>query len=116
MPNSKEKLSRSRLRVLRMKQIASSYFHAKKMVESKQRAFSDSVVTEENIYERYVKRVNAVFDKLDEMDKTIVNNDFYYQDYQFWYAKYFSTSTYYRLRNRAIRTFLSLYNAESHKR
>ena len=115
MSNSKSKPSRSHMHVLRMKQIASSYFHAKKMIDSKARSFSDSVKSGESIYSKFVDRVNRVFSKLDDMDKTIINNDFYYEDYQYWYTKYFSASTYYRLRNKAIKNFLALYNRECRK-
>lgn len=116
MNSSKQKLSRSHMQILRMKQIASSYFHAKKMIDCRERALSDSHSSSgENIYTRFVARVNKVFSNLDDMDRTIINNDFYYEDYQYWYTKYFSASTYYRLRNKAIKNFLSLYNRECRK-
>ena len=58
-------------------------------------------------YATYVGRVEESYRELEENQKLIVNNDFFYQNsYPYWWESYFSKSTYYRTKRAAMKKFL----------
>ncbi len=54
----------------------------------------------------YVAKIEAAFKSLDLDSRRIINNDFFFNNYKFWWVELYSTSTYYRLKRTAICKFL----------
>lgn len=58
--------------------------------------------------ELYIQQVNFSFSLLSRIERKIIMNDFIYKIDRIWYMKELSRSTYYRIRDRAIKKFLEL--------
>jgi len=56
----------------------------------------------------YILRIESAFKSLDTDSKRIINNDFFFNNYKFWWLELYSTSTYYRLKRVAMCNFLNL--------
>ncbi|MEA5061066.1 MAG: hypothetical protein VB015_01430 [Erysipelotrichaceae bacterium] len=56
-----------------------------------------------------VKKVESAFNHLSALDKQFINNEFFYEQYQFWWVPIYSKSTFYRLKRKAMSTFLNQY-------
>ena len=95
----------------RIQEIAKNYFIALRKTQIKGLTLSDSE-SEENDYERHVRRVKNAFDSLDALEKTFINNEFFYEDYPDWWNKTFSKTTYYRLRRRSMIRFVEAFESE----
>lgn len=54
----------------------------------------------------YLLKIEKAFRLLDVDSQKIINNDFFYNNYKFWWLELYSTSTYYRLKRNAIAQFL----------
>ncbi|MDY0100731.1 MAG: hypothetical protein WCZ47_04145 [Bacilli bacterium] len=54
----------------------------------------------------YLLKIEKAFRQLDVDSQKIINNDFFYNNYKFWWLDLYSTSTYYRLKRSAIAQFL----------
>jgi hypothetical protein len=61
------------------------------------------------LYVSYIDRVENAFKKLDPISQKIINNDYFFNAYKYWNMELFSTSTYYRLKRKAILLFLSYF-------
>ncbi|MFA5421820.1 MAG: hypothetical protein WC344_03375 [Bacilli bacterium] len=54
----------------------------------------------------YVDKIEGAFGRLDTESRRIINNDFFFNNYKYWWLELYSSSTYYRLRRNAICQFL----------
>lgn len=61
-------------------------------------------------YQRYIHKIEKVFSLLDSVEQEIINNDFFYQSYPYWWTGIYSKTTYYRLRSNAVRKFVKAYD------
>lgn len=61
---------------------------------------------EDLVYDHFIKRINYAYEKLPLFRRKIINNDFFYNDYPFWWEKYCSKDFYLEERKLAIRQFL----------
>ena len=87
-----------------IRQIARNYFVALRCLEKMDLVLNDSE-DDENDYEKHVRRVRNSFSSLDGVERTFINNEFFYQDYPDWWNKTFSRTTYYRLRRKSMIDF-----------
>ena len=93
-----------------VKEVADFYFYALKHVESRGRIFdSEEAMCD---YERFVIRVRNAYDKLDNVEKAFINNDFFFEKYPFWWQNIYSKTTYYRLKRRSMTNFMEALNNE----
>ncbi|MDY0345710.1 MAG: hypothetical protein WCX85_02120 [Bacilli bacterium] len=60
----------------------------------------------EDINKLYINKIENAFRQLDVDSKRIINNDFFFNNYKFWWLSLYSTATYYRLKRVAICRFL----------
>lgn len=93
-----------------VKEVADYYFFALKHVESREKIF-DSEEAIRN-YEQFVLSVRSAYNKLDNVEKALINNDFFYEKYPFWWEKIYSKTTYYRLKRRSMTNFMEALNNE----
>ena len=91
------------------KEIARFYFVALRVLEHGL-TINDSKEITMSDYKSYIMRVKYAYNKLDLIDKRIINNDFFFQEYPGWWVDIYSKSTYYRLRSRSIKNFLEAFN------
>ena len=92
----------------KMKSIVSDFFTAQRNLRLRKAPLS-SIDAESNIYVEAIEKVSNAFEALDEEEKRIINNDFFYQDYPFWWMDGYSKSTYYRLKRKAVIHFIEAY-------
>lgn len=92
---------------IRLSQISARYLLCKEWLKRKQGKISSGEKDTEDHFGTYVKRVEKSFDGLDENQKKVINNDFFYQSsYPFWWESFFAKSTYYRIKKIAMTSFL----------
>lgn len=53
----------------------------------------------------YIMRVRNAYLELDGVMRKFINNDFFYEDYPFWWKRYYSKATYYRLKRKSMLKF-----------
>lgn len=98
-----------------MSSIAESYFASLNAVLKGEKGIA-SVLSDSESNARFekhrmiIKVVEDIFTKLDPISREIINNDFFHNENKFWWIKIYPTSTYYRLKNTALRDFLELYS------
>ena len=92
---------------IKLSQIAARYSLCKEWLNKKEGIVSSGEKDTEVHYATYVSRVDSSLKGLDENQKTIINNDFFFQNaYPFWWETFYSQSTYYRVKKAAMSLFL----------
>lgn len=56
-----------------------------------------------------ILRVNFVLSSIEKKKANIIWNEYFFPVEKFWWMRYYSRSTFYRIRNKAIEEFLCLY-------
>lgn len=105
------KKSESYLHDKRMIDIRDNYFHCGAALRSKLR-ISDSLGLARNVYEEYISDVEKAMLLLDPIDRKILKNEFFYSTNKVWWIGEYSRTTFYRLRRKAIDSFLRIFNEE----
>lgn len=65
-----------------------------------------------NDYREYISRVRRAYHELDSLERTIINNEFFFEEYPYWWEKLFSRSTFYRLKKRSMLRFKAAFENE----
>lgn len=60
----------------------------------------------------FVKKVEHAFDSLDCLEKSFINNEFFYQSYSYWWRNHYSRSSYYRLKRSSMKHFKMAFENE----
>lgn len=95
---------------IKISQIAARYLLCKEWLRKKEGMVSSGEKDTESHYSTYVERVESAFNDLEENQKLIINNDFFFQNaYPFWWETYFSKSSYYRIKKRGMKEFLRIF-------
>jgi hypothetical protein len=61
------------------------------------------------MYKNLKKLIDSILEKLDRLERTILYNDFFCKSGYSWWEHAYSKSTYYRLRKKAIYSFLKYF-------
>ena len=92
---------------IKVSQIAARYLLCKEWLRKKDGIISSGEKDTEVHYATYAQRVETAYEELEDNQKRIINNDFFYQNsYPFWWETYFSKSSYYRIKKDAMKLFL----------
>ena len=83
--------------------IAQMYFVALKHIKAAELLNDADEETDE--YRKYVCKVRNAYHSLDSLEQSIINNEFFYQQYPFWWRTIYKRSTFYRLRRKAMSKF-----------
>lgn len=86
--------------------IVRKYYVAKEVIENNINKIASKERDYMSHYYLFVDDVNQAFLNLDNLDKEIINNDFFTPCKYEWWKKYYSRSTYYRLKSKAMSEFL----------
>ena len=62
---------------------------------------------------QFVLKVENAFEKLDDLEKYVINSEFFYQNYAGWWQKQYSRSSYYRLKMASVKHFLMAFKDEN---
>lgn len=92
---------------IKISQISARYLLCKEWLKKKEGMVSSGEQDTEVHFATYVARVESSFEVLDDNQKRIINNDFFYQNsYPFWWESFYAQSSYYRLKKNAMVSFL----------
>lgn len=91
-------------------EISSSYFISKKMILIKGDSIASGEFDHFNPYYLYIDRVNQTFLKLDNLDKEILYNEFFYPCTNDWWIPYYDKKTFVVMKTKAMKNFLREYN------
>ena len=92
---------------IRISQVTARYLLCIDWLKKKEGKVSSGEKDTEVHFATYVARVEESLAALDENQRLILNNDFFFQnEYPFWWESYFAKSTYYRIKKVAMRNFL----------
>ena len=89
--------------------IADRFFEARRMrsiVESTYLAEQD---IDEVEFDSYLKKVQKAFDSLNEAERNLINNEFFFQSYHHWWESIYSKATFYRYKKEAMKKFLGAF-------
>lgn len=86
-----------------IQEISKLYFVAMKHVNGKDVLHDSGELMDD--YSRYIIRVRNAYQQLDDLEKSIINNEFFYEDYPNWWKKIFSRSTFFRLKKQSMLKF-----------
>ncbi len=92
-----------------MRDISKNYFAAKRHIESKKEFAEED--EEVSIYHSYVERVRTAYQTLEPVEKLIINNEYFFENYPFWWTQLYSKSSFYRYKRNAMKHFLGTFNA-----
>ena len=60
-------------------------------------------------YALYLFKVNRAYRSLDEEEKNLINNEFFFQNYQTWWIGLYSKAYFYRFKRKAMLKFLEAF-------
>ena len=87
-----------------IKDIVKAYFISKKQCNIM--AFSSGDIDYSNPYYKYYHDVEKAFDRLNDDEKLVINNDYFFNDYYGWWKYLFTERAYLSLKKRAEKHFL----------
>ena len=91
--------------------IADRFFLARRIDADEQDSIAEFDSDGEESSE-YLGKVFKAFDSLNETEKNLINNEFFFQSYHHWWESIYSKATFYRHKKRAMLKFLgAFYNA-----
>ena len=97
-------LSENQILIEEIKKIAQMYFLALKGDEK-----DEELILKNHLF---IKKVEDAFATLDGLEKSFINNEFFYQNYSEWWKKQYSRSTYYRLKRSSMKHFKMAFEHE----
>ena len=88
-------------------EVAYRVFVAKRLNTMKQRG---EMLEEDNPpYLVYLLRVEKAYRSLDERERNLINNEFFFQNYQNWWIGIYSKTSFYRFKKRTMLRFLEAF-------
>ena len=93
--------------------IALKFFHAKKMVYLQNHdCLAENDFIDEYSYQDYLLKVENAYLRLSNMERNLINNEFFYQSYHLWWKLIYSKATFYRHKKIAMTRFLEAFYEE----
>lgn len=90
-----------------IEEVAYRFFIAKRLISMRQRG---EILEEDNPpYQVYLLRVEKAYRSLDERERNLINNEFFFQNYQNWWIGIYSKTSFYRFKKRAMLRFLEAF-------
>lgn len=93
--------------------IVNKFFEARKIHQlNNENCLKENDFDDENPYDQYLLKVLKAYESLDESERNLINNEFFFQSYHQWWTAIYSKATFYRYKKEAMRKFLgAFYNA-----
>ena len=87
--------------------VAEKFFFAKKMRETNiSHSLSDPSFSEQDPYDYFLLKVQTAYESLNDLEKNLINNEFFHQNYNQWWKPLYSKATFYRYKKEAMMKFL----------
>ena len=87
--------------------VAEKFFFAKHMQEAKEGSLLvESSSDEQESLDKFLEKVQAAYDSLTDLEKNLINNEFFHQNYNHWWEPLYSKATFYRYKKEAMQKFL----------
>ena len=87
--------------------VAETFFFAKKMCEMKrEHLLGESALNEQDSYDSFLLKVQTAYDSLNDLEKNLINNEFFHQNYNQWWKPLYSKASFYRHKKEAMQKFL----------
>ena len=93
-----------------MAEISESYVISKKMILVKGESIASGEFDHYNPYYLFIDRVNQTFLKLNNLDKEILYNEFFYPSTDEWWIPYYDKKSFIVMKSKAMKNFLRKYN------
>lgn len=91
-------------------EISSSYFISRRMVLIRKEGVASGEFDHYDPYYLYIDKVNQTFLKLENVDKEILYNEFFYPSIEEWWIPYYDKKTFILIKSKAMKNFLRIYN------
>lgn len=90
--------------------IAQRFFAAKKMhIAKKEDLISECDFDSSLPYDAYLLKVEEAYQSLNEREQNLINNEFFFQNYRYWWVSLYSKASFYRFKKRAMLRFLEAF-------
>ena len=87
--------------------VAERFFFAKKMHDmNKEHLLGESSFNEQNPFDFFLLKVQEAYESLNDLERNLINNEFFYQSYNQWWKPLYSKATFYRYKKEAMQKFL----------
>ena len=87
--------------------VAEKFFFAKRMHEIKTgHLLGERTMSEIDPYDYFLFKVQAAYDSLNDLERNLINNEFFHQNYNQWWKPLYSKATFYRYKKEAMQKFL----------
>ena len=87
--------------------VAERFFFAKKVHDAKNaNMIGENTFNDDCPYDHYLLKVQEAYDSLNDLEKNLINNEFFYQSYNQWWKPLYSKATFYRYKKEAMQKFL----------
>ena len=87
--------------------IVKNYFVSLKRLY--QTRFSDGEIDKASPFYIYFIDVERAFKRLDKEQRKIINNEYFYQEYSYWWKKEYKERTFLKLRKEAVKHFVEVF-------
>lgn len=91
-------------------EVAERFFAAKRMHYSQDLellAEDELAITSPSDF--YLQKVEEAYECLDEREQNLINNEFFFQNYHYWWIGLYSKTSFYRFKRRAMLKFLEAF-------
>ena len=89
--------------------VVDKFFIARKIQSMKEGEYLAECDYDKVTCSEYLEKVNKAFSKLNERERNLINNEFFFQSYHYWWESIYSKATFYRYKKRAMRKFLEAF-------
>lgn len=90
--------------------VAKRYFLARRVHQIKTgQVLCENDYDDESTFDFYINKVLAAFESLNEKEKNLINNEFFFQSYQDWWKSVYTKPTFYRYKKQAMLRFLGAF-------
>lgn len=87
--------------------VAEKFFYAKKMHEiQKDNRLGEYSFNDQDPFDSFLLKVQEAYDSLTDLEKNLINNEFFHQNYNLWWKPLYSKATFYRYKKEAMQKFL----------
>ena len=94
----------------RLLDISEKFFLAKKVKDNPDvLILAESPFDENCSLDEFISKVQQAYETLDDNEKNLINNEFFYQSYQEWWKPLFSKASFYRYKKLAMEKFLGAF-------
>lgn len=90
--------------------VAEKFFFAKRMREMKMgHLLGERTFNEQDPFDCFLLKVQLAYDSLSDLERNLINNEFFHQDYNQWWKPLYSKATFYRYKKEAMQKFLGAF-------